>query len=156
MDQQQQNTSKQDSTQIQGTGRAHKKGDSKWRTIAGQNFYFRSRWEFNYALYLQLLKTTGKISGWEHEPRTFWFKKILRGVRSYLPDFRVIHLNGSQEYVEVKGFMDARSATKLKRMGIYYPEIHIRVVDKDWFTENTKRLKTLIPEWEKGEDKTRH
>ena len=53
-----------------------------WREIAGRRIYFRSRWEANYARYLQWLKDRGEIVDWEYEPETFWFEKIKRGVRS--------------------------------------------------------------------------
>ena len=38
---------------------------------------------------LEWLKKNKQIKKWEHEPETFWFEGIMRGCRSYLPDFRV-------------------------------------------------------------------
>ncbi len=60
-----------------GAGRAPDLGDT----------YFRSRWERNWARYLNFLVQHGEITGWEYEPKTFWFHKIKRGTRSYKPDF---------------------------------------------------------------------
>lgn len=120
-----------------------------WRELGGRRCYFRSKWEYNYGCFLEYLKTQNKILEWEHEVDTFWFEHIKRGTRSYLPDFKVTHLNGSHEYVEVKGYLDAKSKTKIKRMAIYYPHIKLRVVDRDWFLLNNKRYRNLIPFWEK-------
>jgi hypothetical protein len=92
-----------------------------WREIGGKRNYYRSMWEANYARYLEYLKRHHLIMDWEYEPVTFWFESIKRGVRSYKPDFRVTDSDGAVVYHEVKGFMDTKSATKLKRMSKYYP-----------------------------------
>src|SRR4030042_269614 len=42
-----------------------------WREIGGKKKYYRSRWEANYARYLEFLKVNGEINGWEHKPKTF-------------------------------------------------------------------------------------
>src|SRR5574338_782510 len=85
-----------------------------WITVGGKEFHYKSQWEKNYAKFLQFLKEKNQIQDWEYEPKTFWFENIKRGVRSYLPDFKVINLDGSHYWVEVKGYMDARSKTKIK------------------------------------------
>lgn len=121
---------------------------SGWRTVGGTRFYARSRWEANYARYLQFLKDKGLIRSWEHEPETFWFEGIRRGVCSYLPDFRITEQDGSQTYHEVKGWMDAKSKTKLKRMAKYHPTVKLRVIDWAWFKQNGPKLKLLIKDWE--------
>jgi hypothetical protein len=120
---------------------------SGWYQIGNKRYYFRSGWERKYAYFLYWLAYNHKIKDWYYEPDTFWFEKIRRGTRSYKPDFKIIHLDDSVEYAEVKGFMDAASATKLKRMKIYHPSVKIRVVDKSWFDENGKAMKQLFPEW---------
>jgi len=123
---------------------------SGWREVGGKKIYFRSRWEANYARYLQSLKDLGEISSWDHEAETFWFEKILRGCRSYLPDFRVALSDGSVEYHEVKGWMDSRSRTVLNRMRIYHPKIIIKIIDESWFRENREKTSACIPDWEPG------
>jgi hypothetical protein len=90
------------------------------------------------------LKSNNQIKEWEHEPETFWFDKIKRGTNNYKPDFRVTLLNDNLEYHEVKGYMDAKSRTKIKRMGIYHPQIKLRVIESDWFRKNNKMLKSII------------
>lgn len=119
-----------------------------WRVVGDKRIYFRSRWEANYGRYLQFLLENKEIKSWEHEPDTFWFENIKRGVRSYLPDFKIIENNGETVYHEVKGWYDARSITKLKRMSKYYPEVKLKVIDAKWFKANKHKLIGLISGWE--------
>ena len=95
---------------------------AQWCVINGKNSYYRSKLELGYARHLETLKARGAIKDFEHEPRCFWFLSIKRGIRSYLPDFRVDNLDDTHHYVEVKGYMDSKSATKIKRFRKYYPE----------------------------------
>lgn len=114
--------------------------------IGGQSFFARSSWEANIGAYLQFLKDKKQIKDWVHEPKTFWFLEIKRGVRSYLPDFFVTNNNGTTYYIEVKGYMDAKSKTKLKRMKKYYPEIKLDLIEQKRYNE-IKRFKNVIPDW---------
>jgi hypothetical protein len=118
-----------------------------WREIGDRRHYFRSRWEANYARYLQWLKARGEILDWEYEPETYWFEKIRRGTRSYLPDFRVHELNGAKPLHEVKGWMDARSRTTLKRMAKYHPSETIVLVREKEYRAIAK-FAGLIGGWE--------
>jgi hypothetical protein len=119
-----------------------------WREISGKKIYFRSRWEANYGRYLEFLRVNGNIIGWEHEPQTFWFESIKRGTRSYLPDFKVIANDMTHFWVEVKGYFDAKSLTKIKRFRKYYPDEKLEIVDKTWFARNKKKLCGLVQGWE--------
>lgn len=107
-----------------------------WKEIGGKKIFFRSGWEVKYAVYLQFLKESHAIKEWEHEPKTFWFDEIKRGVRSFLPDFRVTREDGTQYWVEVKGYMDPKSRTKIKRFGKYYPDEKLYIADKKWFDDH--------------------
>lgn len=129
--------------------RQYSRGAYGWRTIGTQTVFFRSSWEANYARFLQLLKDSGEIQEWSHEPETFWFKGIKRGCCSYLPDFRVVRQDGTFEYHEVKGWMDRKSKTKIRRMAKYFPTTTLRVIDKAWFRANASRLSKIITGWEK-------
>ena len=121
-----------------------------WAIIGNKEpIYFRSSWEYYYAIFLEKLQQEGKIRHWFHEPQVFWFNDIKRGVRSYLPDFCIVHLDGSKEWSEVKGFKDSKSMTKMKRMAKYYPEVKIRLVDGEWFKKNLKACKALEPYFSK-------
>lgn len=119
-----------------------------WREVGGRRIYFRSRWEANYARYLEWLRCKGQIEAWEHEPETFWFESIRRGVRSYLPDFLVTEANGTQAYHEVKGWMDSRSKTTIRRFRKYYPQHTLIVVDEPAYRAIERKASPLVGGWE--------
>lgn len=123
---------------------------SGWREIGGKRKYFRSMWESNYARYLEWLKVNGHILDWHHECKVFWFEGIRRGCVSYLPDFKVDELDGSESYHEVKGWMDDRSKTKLKRMAKYYPNVKMVLIDSKQYASLKKTISSVIPGWECG------
>lgn len=118
-----------------------------WRTIGGQKFYFKSKWEINIAYYLEWLRIKGQIDDWCYEADTFWFEQIRRGVRSYTPDFKIFDKDGSVKYIEVKGWMDSKSATKLKRMKKYYPNVKVDLIDKDEYKVLKDQISRLC-NWE--------
>lgn len=126
-------------------GRATWKQD--WAEIGGKRNFYRSRWEYRYALYLEFMKKHGKVLEWEHEPHTFWFEGIKRGTNNYKPDFRVTFPSGNVEWYEVKGYMDSKSATKIKRMKKYHPNVVLNVIDGTWFKANSLILKNVITDW---------
>ena len=126
----------------------HGSWKAAWRVVGGRRVYFRSAWEANYARYLEWLKTIGNITEWEHEPETFWFDGVRRGCVSYLPDFRVTNPNGTIEYHEVKGWMDAASKTKIKRMAKYHPTVKLLVIDAKSYRKLASQISTTIAEWE--------
>jgi hypothetical protein len=140
------------------------------RYVSGTKKGLGNKWERNYAAYLDFLVDGESITAWQREPVTFWFCKIgkqlkgehvepndvilkrakggvVRGVRSYKPDFRIVNIDGSICYHEVKGFLDKQSKTKLKRMEKYYPDVKIRVVTSKNMREIAKWSK-LIKGWE--------
>lgn len=122
-----------------------------WRVIGGKRCYFRSRWEANYARYLEWLKQAGQIVEWAHEPETFWFDAIKRGVCSYKPDFRVWENDGTSNLHEVKGWMDSRSHTTLKRMAKYHQKEKIVLIRESQYNEIARKVSGLILDWEAGE-----
>jgi hypothetical protein len=121
---------------------------SAWREIGGVRKYYRSRWEANYGRYLEWLKSLGKVAAWQHEPETFWFVGIRRGVCSFLPDFRVEYPDGRVEYHEVKGWMDDKSKTKIRRMAKYHPGTVLVVIDAKAYGKLAKAVGGLIGGWE--------
>lgn len=113
------------------------------------DYFFRSRWEANYARFLNLAIKQKEIFKWEYEPETFWFERIKRGTRSYTPDFKIWETETSVPYfVEIKGWMDAKSKTKLKRMGKYFPHIRVDLVDEKQYRALEKSIAALISDWE--------
>lgn len=111
--------------------------------------YFRSSWEANYARYLNLLWKMKIIEKWEYEPETFWFLSIKRGVRSYRPDFLVHYMGEAKPvYVEVKGWMDPKSKTKIARFKKYYPQHRLEVVGQKEYNGIKAKWRSSIPLWE--------
>lgn len=122
---------------------------ASWATIGDhKKAYYRSKWEKNYAYYLEWLKIRGDIKDWKHEPKTFWFDKIKRGCVSYLPDFVVIENDDREIYHEVKGWMDDRSVTKIKRMAKYYPNVILIVIDAKEYKKLSNSIGKIVPGWE--------
>ena len=112
--------------------------------INGKSIFFRSTWEANYALYLDFLEESGNIQCWGYETRRFEFTKIKRGTRSYTPDFEVTNNDGSVEYHEVKGWMDAKSKTRLKRMSRYYPKVKLIVIDSSVYRDIKSKVGKML------------
>jgi hypothetical protein len=125
---------------------AHKRGRTGKREDLN-GLYVRSTWEANYARYLNWLASIGDIKMWEYEVDTFEFP-VKRGSRFYTPDFKVFNKDGSIEYHEIKGYMDQRSATKLKRMNKYYPQVKILLIDKDAYYAIRANAHLLVANWE--------
>lgn len=118
------------------------------RRVGEVEKYFKSAWEANYARYLEWQKSQEMIQSWEYESQVFWFERIRRGCVSYLPDFKVTNNDGGVEFHEVKGYMDAKSKTKLRRMAKYYPDVMVVLIDSKRYRGIAKTAKGIIPEWE--------
>lgn len=105
------------------------------------NVFFRSSWEANMARYYNYVGIR-----WMFEPKTFIFSDIKRGCVSYTPDF---YLPDENRWVEVKGWMDEKSATKLKRFEKFYPIEYSRLelITRKEYREFEK-FGRIIPGWE--------
>lgn len=115
-----------------------------WYNINGREIFLRSKWEANYALYLDFLVEKKEILKWEYEADVFVFEKIEFGTRSFRPDFKIFNSNGTVEYHEIKGWLDRRSKTKLNRMRIYYPEVKLRLVDRSVYSLIKRQVGKLL------------
>lgn len=130
-----------------------KKENNYSRSVSGKrpdlnNQFFRSKWEANYARFLNLLIKQNKIYKWEYEVDTFIFSEIKKGIRSYTPDFKIWETKESiPYYVEIKGWLDNKSKTKLKRMEKYYPSIKIVMFMEKEYKE-LKLISHFIKGWE--------
>lgn len=120
-----------------------------WAEIGGKKFYAKSKWEFNYAQYLNFMVKHKKIIDWDYELKTFTFLGVTKGCVSYKPDFFVKFPNGYEEFIEVKGWEQSSDRTKWKRMAKYHPQINLRIINKKFFNENGKILSGVIKEWMK-------
>lgn len=137
-------------------GEGSRKADGKLRrSLSGKrpdlgDRYFRSSWEANYARYLNWMLSRKKILSWDYECHVFEFEGITRGTMDYRPDFRVSLLAGGHEWHEVKGWMDPKSATRLKRMAKFWPAERVILIERAWFSVNGPMLSGIIPGWEVG------
>lgn len=104
--------------------------------------YFRSKWEANYALYLDWLVANKEIKDWTYEPQPYYEFPIKHGSTRYLPDFRVDNLDGSFYLVEIKGY--SQGLVKLKRMSKYYPKIKIEIVDAKEYRQLVKKVGKML------------
>ncbi len=113
------------------------------------NRYFRSAWEANVARYLNWLVANGQLFKWEYEPDTYWFEHVKTGSRSYKPDFKLWDNEDSAPYYwEVKGWMDQKSRTKLKRMARYYPDVKVFLISRQEYHSIANKVGSIIEGWE--------
>jgi hypothetical protein len=105
------------------------------------NQYFRSSWEANIARYYNFMGIK-----WVYEPKQFIFESIKRGCISYTPDF---YLPVEDKWVEIKGWMDDKSKTKLARFKKYYPQEYekLEIIGSKEYKE-FKKYEKIIPNWE--------
>lgn len=116
----------------------------EWATIGGKTHYFRSKLEQRWALLLEIWKAGGTIEDWQYEPKTFWFEKIRRGVRSYKPDFLVTLPDGSTEWHECKGYIHQKDCTKFHRMAKYYPDEKMVLVMQTVTKKNMQKVNKAV------------
>ena len=96
------------------SGKGNKIGKRDDILIDGKPGFFRSGWEANIARILNF-----KNINWEYEPDIFSFLEhgVKRGTITYCPDFK---WRGT--YLEVKGYLDGRGRTAIRRFKKFYPE----------------------------------
>ena len=133
-----------------------KKQDRHNRGAAGkrpdlEDRFFRSKAEANYARYLNFCieGEYHKICRWEYEVKEFEFPQK-RGNNFYRPDFKVWYTDGSYKWHEVKGWMDQKSKTKLKRFAKYFPEENAKfeLITMKEILAITRAFSKIIPGWE--------
>ncbi|KKM86001.1 hypothetical protein LCGC14_1283330 [marine sediment metagenome] len=87
-------------------------------SVGNRKYTFRSKLEYRYAVYLQLLEEQGLIEKWVYEPQdmALEFQHGRYGnIRKYLPDFGVCDNEDFWEIHETKGFFKSIDYTKLKK-----------------------------------------
>lgn len=111
--------------------------------------YVRSRWEGNVCRVLNLLKENKNIKSWDYEYKTFEFP-LKKGTRFYTPDFRIVNKNGLVEWWEVKGYMNPRSKTQLRRFQKYYPNeyANLFLITGETYKEIERCWSSIVPHWE--------
>lgn len=132
-------TKKKNGTMPKTTSNAYSRTKSGIRPDLGQ--YFRSAWEANVARILDYENIE-----WEYEPKRFFFEEEVDGVASYQPDFYLPQFN---KWIEVKGWMDEKSKTRLRLFAEQYPEENknLILIDQDFY--NALRIEFFyLPHWE--------
>jgi len=122
--------------------------------------FFRSGWEANVARWFN-----HKEWKWAYEPEVFSFLEhgVKRGTVSYCPDFKL-----GNRWIEVKGMLDQRGRTAIRRFKKFYPEEFkkLRYITRSantqaakffeemgvpalaYYNELNKRYKDELPHWE--------
>lgn len=124
---------------------------SGWRTIGGVKNYYRSKWEANYARYLQALKENGIILSWEHEPDSFLLYSQKGNPMKYVPDFKVFRKVDDKiyyNYHEVKGWNDERSKSKISEFKKMYGDSFLNVIYASEYNKIKKEVSNQIEGWE--------
>ena len=101
--------------------------------------YVRSSWEADFA---RVLNYCGMK--YEYEPRRFTLQRADGGTLTYAPDFFVPELHC---WYEIKGWMDQRSAEKIRLFKEQYADERLVVIDKTQFAELQMRYRDLVT-WE--------
>jgi hypothetical protein len=131
-----------------GTYHPYSRAKRGKRADLGDTF-FRSRWEANYARFLNLAIQRGGVRSWTYEPHTFVFLRTEPTVRSYTPDFRVVLASGVVEWHEVKGWMDAKSKLRARMMREQFPDEMVRHVRQTFFKNCVRQgIAAQVSGWE--------
>jgi len=97
--------------------------------------YFYSRWEANYARFLNLLGTK-----WIFQPKTFKLKN-----QNYTPDF---YLPQEDTYVEIKNFLSDYSAKRDREFRELYPKLKLQLILKHDYLKLQDKFASKIKTWE--------
>jgi len=115
--------------------KAHSEGFRFWSAKLGRGF--RSSWEVELA---ELMTELG--IRWEYEPKRFHF---WRERESYLPDF---YLPDYNVWIEVKGYMDRKSARRIRLFKKYYGKEYgfllYEAVERELVKKNPSVLLVLL------------
>lgn len=111
------------------------KGISGIREDIGDQFYFYSRWEANFARILNLLGIP-----WLYQCRTFNI-----GAHMYTPDF---YLPDSDTWIEIKNFLSDYSRDRDRNFRKMYPELELMLILKDDYLELQKEFAPQLEKWE--------
>jgi DNA polymerase III alpha subunit len=101
--------------------------------------YVRSAWEADFARVLNYLGV-----GYEYEPQRFSLQREDGTTMTYAPDF---YVPSEKCWYEIKGWMDNRSAEKIRLFQEQYPQEPLVVIDKTRFAELQMQYRDLV-QWE--------
>lgn len=122
------------------------------RFVGFTPYSFRSTAEYHHALHLEAERKAGRIKSWYYEDTQFCFfpkgkskyRKRIRSIKYmrfsvtsvnrnskikiYIPDFRVVLSDGTEEFHEVKGKWTVRARTAIANMKKHFPKVRLRVI----------------------------
>lgn len=99
---------------------------------------FDSKMEGMYYEYLKKLKSKGQIENFELQPKfvlipSFKYKGKTERATTYTLDFLIYHLDGREEYIDVKGNETPQGIIKFKMLKHQHPEM-----DFKWIARSLK------------------
>lgn len=100
----------------------------KAEKITVDGIIFASKDEAKYYEYLKQKKAKGQILNFELQPQfilipTFRYQGKTERAATYTLDFRVYNLDGTEEYIDVKGFSTQQGELKFKLLKYQHPEL---------------------------------
>lgn len=99
---------------------------------------FDSKDEMKYYEYLKMLKIQGGIINFELQPKytlipAFKYFGKARRAMTYTPDFKIYHLDGTEELIDIKGFGTQQGELRRKLFEYFYPKEKLT-----WIARNIK------------------
>ena len=108
--------------------------------IGGTTYRFKSKVEYRWAQYLDMMYNLGAIQYWEYEPTTFEFGERWRKRRQYTPDF-LVKEDGDEYYYEIKCALRQTDITRFRCLHNDFPDERIILVI--FGPENTRSAKKM-------------
>ena len=114
-----------------------------------------SNYEYDYALYLDYLYSTGDISGWVRNTTLFGFSQPVeyqnkrgRTTKSHRPDFLIFNNDGTYEIHEVKGWMNEKAKAVDEQFRRDYPNLVYKIIGKNEILALQAEFKDKLWGWE--------
>lgn len=103
----------------------------KSENITVDGIKFQSKDEAKYYEYLKKLKAKGLIENFELQPKftlipTFKYKGKTERAATYTLDFLIYNLDGTETYVDVKGYSTQQGEFKFKLLKSQHPDMDFR------------------------------
>lgn len=116
-----------------------KRNKRHFRKTRYKGITFKSKYEAQIAKYLDAIGAE-----WAYEPDTYEFTPPKS---HYTPDFKVKYPDGTEEYLEVKGYLDPQAKMKMKCIREQYPDMKITMHFMRPFTKVTPRSPYTYIDW---------
>lgn len=117
---------------------ADKESKYKSKKVKADGYTFDSKDEFLYYESLKKRTINNEIRGFELQPKYILipaFEKLGKKYKAitYTPDFRVTHVDGSVELIDVKGYSTQQGELRHKLFNFFYPDLKLT-----WVSRNLK------------------